>query len=256
MKIMILTGSYRKQGNTASAAGILSDALQGADDGEVETIPLAYRDVRPCRGCRLCFDEGEGACPHDDDVLSIRAKMREVDAVIAASPIYVDDVSGTMKTWIDRMAFVCHRPEFGGKCSYFITTSAGSPAGHAFRTLGNAFRTWGFHGVGQLALNTGARMEHSEIEARYGEKLSGAAEKIVRAIRERHFENPSFFSLMTFKIQQAVWQGAEPGSLDYAHWKDRGWLDAGCDFYVPHRANPIKATFAKVAGMVIGRFVT
>ena len=48
--------------------------------------------------------------------------MDAADGIIFASPVYVNDVSGIAKTWIDRLAYVCHRPAFAGKCAYLIAT--------------------------------------------------------------------------------------------------------------------------------------
>ena len=92
-----------------------------------ETIYLVDMDMHPCKGCRTCFDRGEDKCPLKDDIPAIKAKMDAADGVILASPVYMDDVSGLVKTWIDRLAYVSHRPAFGGKCAYPIATVGGSP---------------------------------------------------------------------------------------------------------------------------------
>jgi hypothetical protein len=66
---------------------------------------------------------------------------------------------------------------------------------------------------------------------------------------------------MTFKIQQLSWQREEPGSYDYAYWKDQGWFDPGdkrhpqCTFYIEHHANPVKVALARLTGAAVARFV-
>ena len=117
MKILALVGSYRKRGNTARIVAMIAEELQKlattADEIlEVETVYLAHQDIGLCRGCRVCFDQGEELCPLRDDLLAIKTRMEEADGFIIASPVYVHDVNGVVKNWIDRLAFVCHRPEF------------------------------------------------------------------------------------------------------------------------------------------------
>ncbi len=140
MKILICVGSYRKNGNTARVADLVEEKLvklaaQAHVPLEIETVFLAHQDIGLCRGCRVCFDKGEDLCPLHDDFLAVKAKMLEADGIVAASPIYVDDVCGTTKNWIDRLAHVCHRPQFAGKCAYLITTVGSGPSRHALRTL-------------------------------------------------------------------------------------------------------------------------
>ena len=219
-----------------------------------ETLYLADMDIRPCRGCRTCFDRGEDKCPLKDDIPAIKAKMDAADGIILASPVYMDDVSGLVKTWIDRLAYISHRPGFGGKCAYPIATVGGSPTSHTLRTMNGALLTWGFHLVGRAGLKMGALTPDDEI-ARYRPESAKVAEQLFRAISHREALRPSFVSLMAFKIQQLAWQREPPGSYDYAFWKDHGWLESDRTFYVPHRASRLKVALARATGAVIARFM-
>lgn len=78
--------------------------------------------------------------------------MKAADAIILASPVYVDDVSGITKNWIDRLAHVCHRPEFYGKYAYLLSTTGASSTRHTLRTM-NAPMYWGFTIIGRAGLN-------------------------------------------------------------------------------------------------------
>jgi hypothetical protein len=169
----------------------------------------------------------------------------------------VDDVNGVAKAWIDRLAYVCHRPAFAGKCTYLIATVADSPTSHTLRTMSMAARTWGCHIVGQAGFKMGALMDRGEMQAQYHGKTGQIARDLFHAVAERRFLYPSFLSLMIFKIQQRSWQqAAEPDSLDYAYWDDHGWFDPDCTFFIEHQANPVKVAVARLVGSVVGRFVT
>ena len=262
MRILALNSSYRRNGNTARIVEMMGDhlkvlAAQNGEPLEFEPLNLGHADLQLCRGCRTCFDRGEDKCPLRDDLLMIKAKIDAADAVILAGPVYVNDINGIAKNWMDRLAFVCHRPAFAGKCAYLVATVGDSPTNHALRTMEVGLRTWGFHIVGKAGYKMGALMSEDDARRRYGERTAKAAEVLFRAVAQRRAERPSFLSLMTFKIQQIAWRRvADPTSLDYRYWHEQGWLDARREFYIPHQANRAKVALARLAGSVLARFVT
>ena len=259
MRILALIGSYRKEGNTARIVRMVEarmQALAAQHDTplELETLFLGDLDVRPCRGCRRCFDRGEDACPLEDDVPLLRAKMDAADALILASPVYVGDVSGLVKNWMDRLAYLCHRPAMGGKCAYALATVGGAAAGHTLRTMNAALLTWGYHLVGQGGYKMGALASAVDLP-HFESAAARAAEQLFRSLGQRQAVNPSFVSLLAFTIQQLVWQREPPGSYDRAYWQARGWLAPGCTYYLRHRANLVKVALARLAGAVVYRFI-
>jgi len=140
MRILILQSSARLEGNTArvvrmAEADLRTEAGNAGIALETETLDLAQLDIHPCKGCRSCFDRGESTCPMNDELLSVKEKMKAADGLILAGPVSVNDVNGIMKNWIDRLAHVCHRPEFAGKTAMLLTTTGSTPARHALRTM-------------------------------------------------------------------------------------------------------------------------
>ncbi|MFN2108119.1 MAG: flavodoxin family protein [Anaerolineae bacterium] len=259
MNILALVGSYRKKGNTARIVQMVGTQLEtlAGRDGESLTFEVLYlgdMDIRSCRGCRTCFDRGEDKCPLKDDIPAIKAKMDAADAFILASPVYVDDVSGLTKNFMDRLAYICHRPAFAGKCAFSLATVGGSPTRHTLGTMNTALVTWGFHLVGKAGYKMGALTPLDEME-RYRSETAKIAEKLFHAVAERHALRPSFVSLLTFKIQQLAWQRDDPTTYDYAYRKDQGWLEPDRTFYVTHHASPVKVALARAMGAAIAPFV-
>jgi multimeric flavodoxin WrbA len=260
MKILALVSSYRKRGNTARIAQMIEGHLEAIaarhnESLELDTLYLGHLDIGLCRGCRTCFDRGEEKCPLKDDLPAIKAQMDAADGIILASPVYVNDVSGIAKNWMDRLAYVCHRPRFAGKCVYLVTTVAGGPTNHTLRTMNTAVLSWGCHIVGQAGYKMGALMAQEEMESRYQEATARVARALFDAIAQERFLQPSFLSLMTFKIQQLSWQQEPPGSFDYEYWRDQGWFEPHRTFYIEHRASPVKVALARLTGAVLARFV-
>ena len=180
MYILAIVGSQRKRGNTARLVQMIGAEL-GALAGRAgqpltfETLYLGDLDIHPCRGCRSCFDRGEAKCPERDDLPAIKAKMDAADGLLLASPVYVDDVSGLVKTWMDRLAYLCHRPGFGGKCAYALATVGGSPTRHTLRTMNGVLLTWGYHLAGQTGLKMGALTPTDEMDRFRPEAVKVAA---------------------------------------------------------------------------------
>ncbi len=258
MKILTILGSYRRSGNTASILKMTEESLEtlAAEAGiplTLDRLNIGEVTIGPCRGCRLCFDRGETTCPQKDDLLEIKARIDSADAVICGTPVYVGDVSGSLKTLIDRLAFVCHRPQFFGKTLYLIATTAGSPSNTALNVLSGAGLTWGMHLAGRQSFTMGARMPAETARAQFGGKAAAIARKVFTAVRDHHPGRPSFLNLMIFRTQQYTWSREDPKSLDYQYWKDRGWTDPKTTFYMPYKASPIWTGLARLVGGVLGR---
>jgi multimeric flavodoxin WrbA len=261
MRILALVGSYRKHGNTDQIVQLIEGhvrriAARRQEPLEFETVYLGHVAIKACRGCRVCFDKGEEKCPCRDDLLAIKAKMKAADGVLVASPVYVDDVNGITKNWIDRLAHVCHRPEFAGKCAFLVVTVAASPTRHSLRTLSMALRTWGFHIVGQSGFKMGALMTPEATAGHFQGRTEMIANDLFLAICRRRYTRPSFYSLMMFKIQQWSWQrAARKDTLDYQYWKNQGWFEPSRTFYIAHESNRAKLALARLVGRIITRFV-
>jgi multimeric flavodoxin WrbA len=107
MKIMAFNGSPRKKWNTAT---LLQKGLEGAASkgAETELIHLYDQNYKGCISCFACKTIGGksyGRCAVQDDLAPIFSRVEEADAIIMGSPIYWGDVSGEMKSFIDRLMF-------------------------------------------------------------------------------------------------------------------------------------------------------
>jgi multimeric flavodoxin WrbA len=114
MKILTIMGSPHN-GNTLEKIKKIENKLIGYDDVEFEVINLKDIELKPCKGCFICFIKGDNSCPIKDDKSEIFKKMDEADGVIFASPVYSMHVSYHMKLFIDRFSCTFHRPRYFGK---------------------------------------------------------------------------------------------------------------------------------------------
>ena len=103
MRITAFNGSPRKDhGNTHV---MVSEFLKGATEAgaEVENVFLAEQNITPCIGCYACWTTCPGKCVHADDMAGLLDKFLSSDTVVIASPVYVDNVTGIMKNFMDRL---------------------------------------------------------------------------------------------------------------------------------------------------------
>lgn len=99
MKIVVLTGSPRKNGNSAYLA---EQFIKGAEEQghEVFRFDCAFKQVEPCRACNHCGMNGP--CIFNDDFQELRPRLIEADMVVFATPMYYFGISAQMKQVIDR----------------------------------------------------------------------------------------------------------------------------------------------------------
>lgn len=99
MKIVVLTGSPHKNGNSAYLA---DEFIKGAQEQghEVFRFDCAFKHVEPCRACNRCGMNGD--CILNDDFLQLRPRLIEADMVVFATPMYYFGISAQMKCVIDR----------------------------------------------------------------------------------------------------------------------------------------------------------
>ena len=87
---------------------------------EVEFVSLRGMEIKFCTGCLAC--QKLGRCVINDDVNDIMAKVLESDVVCWATPIYYYEMSGQMKTLIDRMNAM-YPKDYRFRDVYLLTTA-------------------------------------------------------------------------------------------------------------------------------------
>ena len=101
MKILVLNGSPRPNGDTARMVGCFREAAEGFGH-EVQVFEVCRMDIRGCLACEYCHGRGQGACVQTDDMQQIYAALRDAEMLVLAAPIYYHGISGQLKCAIDR----------------------------------------------------------------------------------------------------------------------------------------------------------
>lgn len=104
-KIVVLVGSMRKNGNTATLASSFVDGAKESGN-EVVVISVVDYKVKPCTGCNSCRRRENQECVMQDDMQEIFLILKDADVIIIASPVYFYGLSASLKAIIDRL----HQP--------------------------------------------------------------------------------------------------------------------------------------------------
>ena len=99
MKVVVISTSLRAGSNSHALAEQFAEGAKSAGH-EVELISLRGKEIKFCIGCLKCQETG--ACVFKDDVPAIMESVLNADVVCWATPIYYYEMSGQMKTLIDR----------------------------------------------------------------------------------------------------------------------------------------------------------
>ena len=136
-KVLIISTSLR---NNANSEILAKETERGAKDAghEVEFITLKDKQIAFCKGCMAC--QRLGKCVINDDAVWITEKIKNADAVVWATPVYYYEMSGQMKTLIDRAnSLFASKNNFSEV--YLITTSADSSES-VIQTVINGLNGW------------------------------------------------------------------------------------------------------------------
>jgi multimeric flavodoxin WrbA len=221
MKILAIHGSPRTI--SSLTRHLASLVLQGAieNGAETELIDLCDSRVTPCTACEGC--SFNGICVFDDDVPLIIERMKAADGIIFASPVYIDNVTGQMKIFFDRLADAIHYQVLHGKygCSIATTHTSGGEEIVAYQN--HVLNYLGMVSVGGLSVATGGNAETVDSMASSARELG---KRLSEAIRNGYSDprqeeeiagNRGFF-------KDIVIENREFRTEEYERWEKMGWI--------------------------------
>ena len=99
-KVLVITTSLRAKSNSDALAEKLAAGARDAGH-EVETVSLKGKKISYCTGCLAC--QRTQRCVQNDDAVWIAEKVKNADVLVFVTPIYYYEMSGQMKTLLDRL---------------------------------------------------------------------------------------------------------------------------------------------------------
>lgn len=139
MKVLLINGSPRRNGNTATALAEVAKQLklEGIDS---EIMWIGNKPIRGCSACGQCSAKGLGRCVFDDDICNqISGRFEEVDALVVGSPVYYGQPNGALLSVIQR-AFYSNGSKITGKPAAAIAVCRRGGATAAYECLNMPFQ--------------------------------------------------------------------------------------------------------------------
>lgn len=118
--VLIISSSLRRGSNSEALA---KEFARGASDSgnKVELVSLRDKEIRFCRGCLAC--QKAQRCVINDDAPAIVEMMHDADVIAFATPIYYYEMSGQLKTLLDR-ANPLYLSDYRFRDIYMLTSAA------------------------------------------------------------------------------------------------------------------------------------
>jgi len=166
MKVLGINGSPRPNGNTSIIIRQVFKELEKTGI-ETELVQLGGRAIRGCTGCGKCFDNQNGICAMQHDVINgIIHKAVRADGIILGSPVYFADVTPEMKAFIERAGMVSKANDnlFKHKLGASVMAVRRGGAIHAFDTMNHFLHYMQMYLVGASYWNMVYGKEIGEVE--------------------------------------------------------------------------------------------
>lgn len=133
MNVLGISGSMRKNGNTAQLVTTILDRVREAGI-ETEYLSLADMDIRPCTGCEACKD-AKWCVTEDDDWSSVAEKMIDCEVLVLGAPTYYYDINGQTKNLIDRTYSLFHDRRLSGRRAVAVAVCADRGCERSLETI-------------------------------------------------------------------------------------------------------------------------
>ena len=102
MKVLMLNGSPKPNGNTAMALNEVRKTLE-AEGVEVEYLHIGNKAIRGCVACNRCMETGR--CVFDDGVNDAAQLFQECDGLVVGAPVYYGSANSTLVSFLTRLFY-------------------------------------------------------------------------------------------------------------------------------------------------------
>jgi multimeric flavodoxin WrbA len=247
-KITAFVGTARRKHTYKAVQGFLAN-LEAHGDVEYEIVALGDYRIEMCRGCKLCFDKGEESCPLKDDRDALIGKIMASDGVVFASPNYSFQVSGIMKTFLDRLGFLFHRPRFHGKTFTSIVVQGIYGGRKIVKYLDFVGGGLGFNVVKGSCATAFEPMTEKE-QLKRDTALARQSNRFHRRLSKPAYRVPTLLDLMLFRMSRTS-IGVMLRNRDYTYFREQGWLQS--DYWYPTRIGPLKKAAGSLFDLIAAR---
>jgi multimeric flavodoxin WrbA len=218
MKILLVSASPRKK--ISRTLALAKQVLRGcAQEGAtVEILHLSDYKISFCRHCELCHKKIL-VCPIKDNAMFLARKILDADGIIYATPNYINQVTGALKTLFDRHSHFIHCKRLLGKyCAGVVTSGSGYDM-----PVARYLKYYALICGAQFSGAVCSRADFIDAAARAAVALG---RKLVSDIRKKRrypgqlsrIEKGRVYFGRPIEMHKKDWRE------EYLYWQDKGWL--------------------------------
>ncbi len=249
-KILVVTGSPRKNGDTAKLVRTIEEKIREYGDAEFFRIFLREKNLQFCRGCLVCMKRGEDSCPLKDDAPEIRDELLQADGVIFVTPVYVHTVTALMKNFIDRFAYFMHRPAFHNIPALVVSSTELSGLAETFDYMEFPVKAWGFTHVRDIGIIADAYKVEGKFRDETLDEIDSAAREFTERMHSAVQVTPSVKDIQFFnKLKTKIKLHRDNLPYDYQYWERMGWLESR--YFYETGISPVKWLLGKLPVRII-----
>lgn len=239
MKNILLINCSKRKKNTYNLLTQSEKILK--DSGfNTEIINLYDYDIKFCLGCEHCILKG--GCVLKDDANALMEKLKNCDGLILGTPVYLNNMSGILKTFIDRTCVWFHRSDMAQKPVLLIANTQGSGIKNTINSIEESLRQWGVAFCGNIT-RTGSKI--NSLPVSYNE--ISAFIKLINNDSMGYI--PSFKDISYFNVQKALSSNVFP--LDKEFWTDHNWISNS--YFPKAKANIIKKAYGNMLYSILNK---
>ena len=222
MKILAIHGSPRSIHSTTRK--LAEFVLKGAAEygAETEMIDLADYHVIPCTACDAC--SLNGICVNNDDVPALLVRMQEAEGIVFGSPVYIDNISGQMKVFFDRLADTIHYQVLAGKIGCSVATTYESGGKEVVAYLNHVLNYLGIISVGGINVAHGGKTEPVDS---YEAGATALGHKLANAVSKGYSDPPQEAIIADNRryFRALVEENKDFRTEEYNRWVRMGWIE-------------------------------
>ncbi|MBN2259456.1 MAG: flavodoxin family protein [Clostridiales bacterium] len=251
IKILAISGSSQKNGTGIDALRMFEEKFD-KQSYAFEVLHLADYQINNCIGCKVCFKKE--TCFMKDDLPYLVNKMEAADGIVIISPVYAMNISGILKTFLDRTTYLLHKPKFFDKHSYIISSTDFGGTKIVNTYLKYMMNAYCMDNVGATGVLSNKLKKDENYKQKLSKRFEKEAENFKRALNNGKEYQPKLAQLLRFNLWKTKGLKSKDSYLgDYQYWSDSKRLNA--QYFYPIELGLIKKGLVKIVKFRVSKLI-
>lgn len=225
-KVFAFIGSNSNNSNTEYFTRKIIKEVNKKSKEEVffEIYNAKNTNISMCKGCKNCFVNGNCILDNNDDMRILKKKMLKSDFIIFGSPVYIHNVSGTMKNFLDRIAEWCHCMNLSGKYGIIVTTTSTNGSIYVQDYLYTVMSYMGLNVICKFNVDIDL-LSNLYKDEKLQESIINVSSKILQYIDEDKTLETNLIQETIFRNYKLIYENAESkGTFESQFWNNTGMI--------------------------------